>query len=91
MKISSEKAKNYHHCRAVLKLIGLIFKYEYQILTSRIFLFPQEKTNWLPVFIAAGMAGLAVLFIIGSVVAYVKGQNKTEKKPKTDTPDKGTI
>uniref|UniRef100_A0A8C2DYU3 Tumor necrosis factor receptor superfamily, member 9a n=1 Tax=Cyprinus carpio TaxID=7962 RepID=A0A8C2DYU3_CYPCA len=47
-----------------------------------------EKTNWLPVFIAAGMAGLAVLFIIGSVVAYVKGQNKTEKKPKTDTPDK---
>ncbi|XP_073679456.1 tumor necrosis factor receptor superfamily member 9a [Garra rufa] len=47
----------------------------------------EEQTNWLPVFIAAGMAGLAVLCIIVSVVAYVKAQNKTEKEPKTDTPD----
>lgn len=68
-----------------------MFQYECQILTSRIILFLLEPRKWLPVFIAAGMAGLAVLFIIGSVVAYVKGQNKTEKKPKTDTPDKGTI
>ncbi|KAK9954114.1 hypothetical protein ABG768_016213 [Culter alburnus] len=48
---------------------------------------PTEQTNWLPVFIAGGMAGLAVLCIIASVVAYVKAQNKTEKKPKTDSPD----
>lgn len=46
-----------------------------------------EQTNRLPVFIAAGMAGLAVLFIIAIVVAYVKAQNKTEKKPKNNTPD----
>ncbi|XP_050952022.1 tumor necrosis factor receptor superfamily member 9a isoform X2 [Labeo rohita] len=46
-----------------------------------------EETSWLPVFIAAGMAGLVVLFIIVSVAAYVKAQKKTEKKPKTDTPD----
>ncbi|XP_052449950.1 tumor necrosis factor receptor superfamily member 9a [Carassius gibelio] len=44
----------------------------------------KEQINWLPVFIAAGMA---VLFIIGSVVAYVNAKYKTEKKPKTDTPD----
>lgn len=56
-----------------------------------IFLGPTEQTNWLPVFIAGGMAGLAVLCIIASVVAYVKAQNKTEKKPKTDSPDQGTI
>lgn len=54
-------------------------------------MFPLEQKNLLPVFIAAGMAGLAVLFIIASVVAYVKAQNKTEKKPKADTPDQGTI
>ncbi|KAG1961141.1 tumor necrosis factor receptor superfamily member 9a [Pimephales promelas] len=47
---------------------------------------PPEETKWLPVFIAGGMAGLAVLCIIASVVAYVKGQNKTEK-PQTDTAD----
>lgn len=47
----------------------------------------KEQTKWLPVFIAGGMAGLAVLCIIASVVAYVKGQNKTEKKPKTETAD----
>uniref|UniRef100_A0A9J7ZN04 Tumor necrosis factor receptor superfamily, member 9a n=4 Tax=Cyprinus carpio TaxID=7962 RepID=A0A9J7ZN04_CYPCA len=46
----------------------------------------KEPRKWLPVFIAAGMAGFAVLCIIVSVVAYVKAQNKTEK-PKTDTPD----
>jgi len=55
-----------------------------------IFLGPPEETKWLPVFIAGGMAGLAVLCIIASVVAYVKGQNKTEK-PQTDTADQGTI
>uniref|UniRef100_A0A673IZ88 Tumor necrosis factor receptor superfamily member 9-like n=1 Tax=Sinocyclocheilus rhinocerous TaxID=307959 RepID=A0A673IZ88_9TELE len=71
----------------LLKLTGLhIFQYEYQILTSRIFLYLLEPTKLLPVFIAAGMAGLAVLCIIASVVAYVKAQNKTEK-PKSDTPD----
>ncbi|XDV46187.1 hypothetical protein PO909_014122 [Leuciscus waleckii] len=48
---------------------------------------PPEQTKWLPVLIAGGMAGLAVLCIIASVVAYVKGQNKTEKKPKADTTD----
>ncbi|KAK7132484.1 hypothetical protein R3I93_018879 [Phoxinus phoxinus] len=47
----------------------------------------KEETKWLPVFIAGGMAGLAVLCIIASVAAYVKGRNKTEKKPKTDTAD----
>ncbi|XP_056096367.1 tumor necrosis factor receptor superfamily member 9a [Rhinichthys klamathensis goyatoka] len=47
----------------------------------------KEQTKWLPVFIAGGMAGLAVLCFIASVVAYVKGQNKTEKKPKTDAGD----
>lgn len=56
-----------------------------------IFLELPEQTNWLPAFIAGGMAGLAVLCIIASVVAYVKAQNKTEKKPKTDSPDQGTI
>lgn len=56
-----------------------------------IFLEPPEQTIWLPVFIAGGMAGLAGLCIIASVVAYVKAQNKTEKKPKTDSTDQGTI
>ncbi|KAK2885471.1 hypothetical protein Q8A67_016308 [Cirrhinus molitorella] len=46
----------------------------------------KEPTSWLPVVIAAGMAGLALLCITVSVIAYVKAQNKTEK-PKTDTTD----
>ncbi|XP_026092827.1 tumor necrosis factor receptor superfamily member 4-like isoform X2 [Carassius auratus] len=48
----------------------------------------KEPRKWLPVYIAVGMAGFAVLCIIVSVVAYVKAQNKTEKR-KTDTPDQG--
>ncbi|XP_067302026.1 tumor necrosis factor receptor superfamily member 9a isoform X2 [Pseudorasbora parva] len=47
----------------------------------------KEETNTLPVFIVGGMAGLAVLCIMASVAAYVKTQNKMEKKPETDILD----
>uniref|UniRef100_UPI003F4A93E8 tumor necrosis factor receptor superfamily member 9a isoform 3 precursor n=1 Tax=Danio rerio TaxID=7955 RepID=UPI003F4A93E8 len=43
-----------------------------------------DEMNWLPVLIAAMIAGLALLCIILSVVAYVKAQNKTKKKAKTE-------
>lgn len=43
----------------------------------------KDEINWLPVLIAAMIAGLAFLCIILSVVAYVNAQNKTKKKLKT--------
>ncbi|XP_056305707.1 tumor necrosis factor receptor superfamily member 9a isoform X2 [Danio aesculapii] len=53
----------------------------------------RDEMNWLPVLIAAMIAGLALLCIILSMVAYVKAQNKTKKKPKTeqDNSDDSTI